>query len=72
MWQGEYQVEITAAKQFCFAVIEPLFLCQRLAFRAMPIAAGIISNALKCTLIALLDMTAKHSGSTYFNMVHDL
>ena len=39
MWQGEYQVEITAANQFCFAVIEPFFLCQRLAFRAMAVSA---------------------------------
>ena len=39
MWQGEYQVEVTAGQQFCFAVIEPFFLCQCLAFGAMPIAA---------------------------------
>ncbi len=71
MWQCEYQMKVAARKQFCFAVIEPLFLCQRLAFRAMPITAGIISDLLKCTLVALLNMTAKHSGWAYLNMVHD-
>jgi hypothetical protein len=39
MWQGENQVEVTAGQQFCFAVIEPFFLCQRLAFRAMAVTA---------------------------------
>ncbi len=39
MWQGEYQVEVTAGEQFCFAIIKPLLLCHRLTFRAMPIPA---------------------------------
>ena len=37
MWEGEYQVEVTAGEQFCFALIKPLFLCHRLTFRAMSI-----------------------------------
>jgi hypothetical protein len=65
-------VEVTAGQQFGFAVIEPFFLRQRLAFRAMPIAAGVVSNLLKATLVTLLNMSAKSGGSTYFNMVHDL
>ena len=72
MWQGEYQVEVTAGEQFCFAVIEPLFLCQRLAFGAMPIAARVVSDLLKAASIALLHMTAQRSGSAYLDMVHDL
>ena len=72
MWQCEYQVKVTAAKQFCFAVIEPFFFCQRLAFRTMSISARIVSKLLKAALVALLEMTAKFSGSTYFNIVHDL
>jgi hypothetical protein len=71
MWQGEHQMEIAAAKQFGFAVIEPLFFCQCLAFRAMPIPARIISDLLKCTLVALFDMTAKHSSSAYLYMAHN-
>ena len=39
MWQGEYQVEVSAGQQFGFAVIEPFFFCHRLAFGAMSIAA---------------------------------
>ncbi len=64
-------MEVTAGEQFCFAVIEPFFLCQCLAFGAMPIAARIIGDLLKAAPVALLDMTAKHSGSAYLDMVHD-
>ena len=70
MWQGKYQVEVTAGKQLGFTVIEPLFLCQRLAFRAMSIPAGVICDLLKPALVTLLDMAAEFSRAAYFNMVH--
>jgi hypothetical protein len=39
MWESEDKMEITAGKQFCLAVIEPLFLYETLAFWAMPVSA---------------------------------
>jgi hypothetical protein len=56
---GEYLVEVTSGQQFCFAVIESFFFRQRLAFSAMPITAGVVSNLLKCTLVALLNMAPR-------------
>jgi hypothetical protein len=72
MWQGEYQVEVTAGQQFCFSVIEPFFLCQRLAFGAMAVTAGVVSDVFKCTLVASLNMTTKRGSTAYLDMVHDL
>jgi hypothetical protein len=72
MRQGEYQVEVTAGQQFRFAVIEPFFLCQGLAFRAMAVTAGVVGNLLKCTLVASLNMAPQSGGSAYLDMVHDL
>jgi len=39
MWKSEEKMEITAGKQFCLAVIEPLFLYEALALGAMPVSA---------------------------------
>jgi hypothetical protein len=39
MWEREDEMEITARKQFCFSVIEPLLLYETLAFGAMPVSA---------------------------------
>jgi hypothetical protein len=38
----------------------------------MPIAAGVVSNLLKCTLVASFNMAAKSGSSAYLDMVHDL
>jgi hypothetical protein len=65
-------MEVTAWQQLRFAIIDPALLDQCLAFRAMPIAARVVGYPLKGTVIALLKMTSKLSGSAHLNMMHDL
>src|SRR6476661_4105225 len=55
---GENDVEVRAIEEFGFALLNPLGSRQRLALGAMAIAAGVVSDALMATVIALFDMAA--------------
>ena len=70
--KGEDKVEIATGKKLCLAVTEPFFLCHDLAFRTMPVPAGIIGNGFKTTLSALFDMPAKSSCAARLNMAYHL
>lgn len=68
--QGEDIVVVAAGQKFRLAVVKPLFLDQRLAFRAMPVSAGIVGILLKITVVALLNMPSECCGTADFNMMH--
>jgi hypothetical protein len=72
MRQGEDKMKISTGQEFGFPVVEPFFFDQGLTFGTMPVPAGIIRNAFKTAMAALLHMPAKFRGTTGFNMPHHL
>jgi hypothetical protein len=64
--QRKDDVKILAGQQFCLTFFQPLGARQRLAFRAMPIAARVISIPFLPALVAPLKMAAESSGATGF------
>jgi hypothetical protein len=69
--QREHHVKVRYRQQVRHAVGEPLLASCALAFRAMPIQAGVIGDDAMGTLIALLDVTAENRRSTVFDGVED-
>jgi len=61
--QGEDDVEILHRQQFGGSVLHPARRCAGLALWTVPIAAGVVGNALVLTVIAGLDMPAQGSGA---------
>ena len=47
-------MEVAAGQEFCLTVVKPLFFDQRLAFRAMPVSAGIVSFFLEIAVVAFV------------------
>src|ERR1700685_1772096 len=66
----EDNMEILGVEEFRLAVSEPLRTGERLALRAIPIATGIIGDALVPAAVALLDMTAKRCCATQLDCGH--
>jgi hypothetical protein len=64
-------LEIACGQQFAAAVFEPLGAGQRLALRAVAIAAGVVPDVLVAAGVALLDMATKHRGLALHNRGHD-
>src|SRR5580704_8243050 len=69
--QREHHVEVRHWQQVRRAVGEPLLASCSLAFRTMPIQAGVIGDDAMAALIALLDVTAENRRSTVFDGVED-
>ncbi len=67
---GEDDVKIRNRQQFGAAVGEPLKPRQPLALRTMPVATGIISDADRAAVLALLDVSAKRWGAARFDGGH--
>ncbi len=59
---GKDQMKIPAYRQAAFQLIYPYELFGILAFVAVPVPAGVVSDSLMITLATLLKMTA-HGGS---------
>jgi hypothetical protein len=59
MRQSKDIVEIRHGQKLGLSVFDPPCLCQALALRAMPVAAGVVCMLLEAARVALLYMTAK-------------
>src|SRR5215472_7961376 len=65
-------MKISGGQQFRFLFVEPFYLGQRLAFRTVPITAGVVGGALKATVVTLFQVTAESRGATMLYGLHDL
>ena len=68
---GEDDVEVFDRQKFGLTVLEPLCPRERLALRAMPVAAAVEGDALVAAGIALFDVAAERGGTTAFDGAHD-
>ena len=66
----EHHVEVRHVEQFRLTVLEPLRACETLAFRAVPVAARVVRDALMATIAAPLDVTAERGGAAAFDRTH--
>jgi hypothetical protein len=64
-------MEIGRGQEFAAALFQPLGAGQRLALRAVTIAAGIVPDALMTAGIALFDMAAQRRGAALHDRSHD-
>ena len=69
--QREHEVEIRHRQKLGFARRKPCRRSRPLAFRAVPVAAGIVGDARVGTVLAALDMTAERGGATNLDRRHD-
>ena len=68
--QPEHQVEIRHRQELGFARRKPCRCRMRLAFSAMPIAAGIIGDPRMLTFLAALDMSPELGSSANLDRLH--
>jgi hypothetical protein len=64
-------MEVFNGKEVGLAIFQPLRTDQRLAFRAVPIAATVVGNALMAATIALLNMAAESGSTATLDRAHD-
>jgi len=69
--QGEYHMEVWHRQQVCPTIFQPAASRSALTFRTVPVAAGIICNALLPAVAALLHMTAEGRRAAGFYGTHD-
>ena len=69
--QRKDHMEVLNGKEVGLAIFQPLHTDQRLAFRAVPIAATVVGNALMAATIALLNMATKSGGAATLDCAHD-
>ena len=69
--QREDHVEILNGKEVGLAIFQPLRARQRLALRAVAIAATVVGDALVATDITLLDVSAEGCGAARLDRAHD-
>ena len=68
--QGENDVEIRHGKEFGLSLGEPLRTRRALALWTMPIATGIVGDAGRTAIVALLDMATEHRRPTRGDGAH--
>ena len=56
---GKNGMKITGVQKLCAPVVQPVFLCHRLAFVAMPVAAGIVGDLQRTALVAAVNVSAE-------------
>ena len=69
--QRKDYMEVFNGKEVCLAIFQPLRTDQGLAFRAVPIAATVVGNALMAAVVALLNMAAESNGAATLDRAHD-
>jgi hypothetical protein len=69
--QRKDHMEVFNGNKIGLAIFQPLRTDQRLAFRAVPIAATVVGNALIAATIALLNMAAKSGGTATLDRAHN-
>ena len=70
MGQGEDQMEIGHRQELGRACLDPALLGQRLAFRAVAVAAGVITGDLRPTAITGLQMAAEGRRTAVLDGLH--
>src|SRR5271167_4168389 len=68
--QGEHDMEVRYRQEFARACGKPLFPCRTLTLRAMPVAAGVVSDADGAAILALLGMPAERRGPAELDRAH--
>jgi hypothetical protein len=64
-------MEVFNGKEVGLAIFQPLRTDQGLAFRAVPVAATVVGNALMSAVVALLNMAAESGGAATLDRAHD-
>lgn len=59
---GENRMKITGVQKLCAPVVQPVFLCHRLALVAMPVAAGIVGDLQGTALVAAVNVSTELGG----------
>ena len=73
MRDSEDHVEVGYGKDFLKSLLDPAHALQALAFRAVPVPAGIVRDTLVSTpVLTYVHMTAQRLGPTVFNVLHCL
>jgi hypothetical protein len=70
-WDGENHMEVFDGQQILTACLDPSLFPQSLAFRTVPVPAGVIRYLKMAAVVALVLMAAKGSGSAYLDGAHD-
>src|SRR5580693_4191993 len=70
-WESKDDMEILGVEELGLTILDPLGPCQGLAFWAMAVAAGVVSNALVLALIALFQVAAEGGGPAELDRTHD-
>ena len=70
--QREHDVVVPNRQQLRFAVGQPFLGGDRLALRAVPVAAGVVGDAHMRAILAALDMPAESRGAAALDGRHDL
>ena len=70
--QGEDDVIVGNRQELGLAVFQPLPRRGRLTLRAMPVAAGVVCDALVRAVLAALDVSAERGSATGLDRRHDL
>jgi len=68
---GEHDVEVADRQKVCLPRVKPVAARLTLAFWAMPVAAGIVGDAERVTILALLDMPAEARCPAHLDGAHD-
>ena len=68
--QGEDQMEIGHRQELCTACLDPTLLGQRLALRAMAVAAGVVTGDLRPTAITRLQMAPEGRRTAVLDGLH--
>ena len=68
--QREDHVKIFTLEQLCLAVLQPLGTGQRLAFGTMPVAAGVVADALLVACVAALHVAAERRCAALLDRAH--
>ena len=69
---GEHDVEIRHVEQFRLTVLQPLGSCETLAFWTIPVAAGVVGDALMAAVATTLNVTAEGRGAAILDRPHRL
>lgn len=69
---GKNRMKITGVQKLCPPVVQPVFLCHRLALVAMPVAAGIVGDLQRTALVAAVDVSSEFGGSAGTDRGNDL
>ena len=70
LWHREHDVEVFDRQQFGVAILQPLRTRQRLALRAVAVAAAVERDALVTAGVALLDMPTQRRGPATLDRTH--